>query len=84
MKGEPNLFGVAATNKVPQVFKALSEYVTRRLASVFAEVVDSPLMLCNSTGSPLFLLCFGSGNPKGAQIAKRIASNIINKNSHGH
>lgn len=84
VKGQPDLFGVAATKKVPQVFKALSEYVTRRLASVFAEVVDSPLMLCNSTGSPLFLLCFGSGNPKGAQIAKRIASNIINKNSHGH
>ena len=77
MKEEPDLFGVEATSKVPQVFEALSKYVTRR-------VVDSPLLLCNSTGSPLFLLCFGSGNPKGAQIAKRIASSIINKKSHGH
>ena len=62
VKEPADLFGEEVTSKVPQVFKALSDYVTRRLASVFAGVVDSPLLLCNSTGSPLFLLCFGSGH----------------------
>ena len=83
-KEPADLFGNESTSKVPQVFKRLSEYVTNRLKSVFTEVVDSPLLLCNSTGSPLFLLCFGCGNPKGAQIAKRIASHIINKKPHGN
>jgi len=84
VKEPPDLFGNEGTTKVPQVFKALSDYITRRLGSVFAAVLDSPLLLCNSTGSPLFMLCFASGNPKGASIAKRIAGHIINKRNHGH
>lgn len=84
VKQQTDLFGNVGTSKVTQVFKALSEYVTRRLDLVFEAVVDSPLLLCNSTGSPLFLLCFGSGSPRGAEIAKRIASHIITKKSHGH
>jgi three-Cys-motif partner protein len=82
-KDDADLFGIEPTSKVPHVFKALSEYITRRLSSVFAAVVDSPLLLCNSTGSPLFMLCFASGNPKGAVIAKRIANHIINKTNYG-
>ncbi|OYV04782.1 MAG: hypothetical protein CFE26_15050 [Verrucomicrobiales bacterium VVV1] len=68
-----DLFGMESTSKTPEPFQKLSEYVTSRLRSVFAGVVDAPL----------FLLCFGSGHPTGAVIAKRIANHIIKKQSHG-
>lgn len=57
-KEQPDLLGFEPTSKVPQVFANLSEYVTRRLASEFEAVVDTPLLLRNSGGSPFFLLCF--------------------------
>jgi three-Cys-motif partner protein len=78
-----DLFGMETTSKTPEPFQKLSEYVTGRLSSVFAGVVDAPLLLRNSGNSPLFLLCFGSGHPTGATIAKRIAKHIIDKKSNG-
>jgi len=78
-----DLFGMETTSKTPEPFQKLSEYVTSRLRSVFAGVVDTPLLLRNSGNAPLFLLCFGSGHPTGAVIAKRIANHIIRKQSHG-
>lgn len=78
-----DLFGMETTSKTPEPFQKLSEYVTGRLGSVFAGVVDAPLLLRNSGNSPLFLLCFGSGHPTGATIAKRIAKHIIDKKSNG-
>lgn len=71
------------SSKTPRIFEDLSGYVTQRLASVFAKVHQTPLILKNSTGSPLFLLCFASGNPRGAPIAIDIAQHIINKSNHG-
>ena len=82
-KQEANLFGDEPSSKVPRVFDALSEYVTKRLQTVFAGTHKSPLVLRNKTGAPLFLLCFACGNPKGARIATRIASHIIDRTSHG-
>jgi three-Cys-motif partner protein len=78
-----DLFGMETTSKTLEPFQKLSEYVTGRLGSVFSGVVDAPLLLRNSGNSPLFLLCFGSGHPTGAVIAKRIAKHIIEKKSHG-
>ncbi|MEM7144926.1 MAG: three-Cys-motif partner protein TcmP [Verrucomicrobiota bacterium] len=78
-----DLFGEEPTAKVPRVFDALSEYVTTRLQTVFAATVNKPLVLRNTKGAPLFLLCFACGNPKGAKIATRIASHIIDTSSHG-
>lgn len=80
---QPDLLGFEIISKTPEPFQKLSEYVTNRLRSVFAGVVESPLLLRNSGNSPLFLLCFGSGHPTGATIAKRIAKHIIDKKSHG-
>jgi len=80
---QPDLFGMETTTKTPEPFQKLSEYVTSRLRSVFAGVVDAPLLLRNSGNSPLFLLCFGSGHSRGAIIARRIAKHIIDKKSHG-
>lgn len=82
-KQDTNLFGDEQTEKVPKVFDTLSDYVTKRLKTIFAGTHEKPLVLRNSTGAPLFLLCFASGNPRGAKIATRIASYIINKTSHG-
>jgi len=78
-----DLFGEEMIAKASGIFGQLSEYVTKRLKTVFAGVHESPLILKNQSGAPLFLLCFASGNPKGAPIAKRIAQHIINKQSHG-
>lgn len=82
-KEQDDLFGDTSVTKTPKVFNKLSEYVTGRLRSEFAGVHDTPLILRNSSGAPIFLLCFASGNPTGAPIAVRIAQHIINKQSHG-
>lgn len=82
-KHQPDLFGDEQISKTPKVFELLSEYVTQRLGSVFAGTHKTPLILRNNSGAPLFLLCFASGNPKGAPIATRIAQHIINSTSNG-
>jgi three-Cys-motif partner protein len=64
-------------------FERIEEYFLRRLSEIFVAVVDKPLMLCNSSGSPLFLLCFAAGNPIGAPIARRIAKHILEKEADG-
>jgi hypothetical protein len=69
---------------IPAHSESLSDFITMRLNTVFAEANKKPLILRNSTGAPLFLLCFASGNPTGARIAVNIANHIINKKNHGH
>lgn len=51
-------------------------FFLERLKSVFAKVVERPLILSNSKRSPMYALCFAAGNPKGAAIAVRIASHL--------
>jgi len=48
-----------------------------RLKTVFARVAENPLALRNSTNTPLYLLCFAAGNPKGAATAVKIAGDIL-------
>ncbi len=81
--GQISLFGDEEIDKVPQIFDKLSAYVTRRLQTVFSAANQNPLILKNKAGAPIFLLCFASGNPKGAPIAIRIAQHIINTSFHG-
>lgn len=81
---DEDLFGDAICSKTTAIFSNLSDYVTMRLGKVFAGVHKKPLILRNSIGSPLFLLCFASGNPRGWRIAVDIAQHIIDKKSHGH
>jgi len=59
--------------------ESIGRYFNNRLQSVFAGVADDPLVLRNSTGCPLYLLCFAAGNPKGAGPALRIASHLLKK-----
>lgn len=58
-------------------FEDIANYFIRRLKTVFADVLDPPMMLKNSTNNPIFSLCFAAGNEKGARIAIKIANNIV-------
>jgi three-Cys-motif partner protein len=66
------------TNKMSD-FDSIGQYFVNRLKTVFAGVAKKPLPLTNSRNVPLYLLCFASGNPKGAPIALRIAENILRR-----
>ena len=75
---QPTLFGDETTfDRKDAPFKKIGDYFVRRLKTVFADVAENPLALLNSKNVPLFLLCFAAGNPRGAPIAKRIASYIL-------
>ena len=50
----------------------------QRLREIFAMVAEGSRRLQNSNNAPLFELFFVSGNPRGAPIAVRIASHILN------
>ncbi len=60
-------------------FEAIADYFVSKLKSVFADAVSRPLVLTNSNNSPIFLLCFAAGNPRGAPIAVKIAQHILGK-----
>ncbi len=52
------------------------EYFIERLRSVFAGVVEHPLILENAKHTPMYALCFAAGNPKGAPTAVKIAAHL--------
>ena len=54
--------------------EAIGWYYNERLKTIFAAVAENPRQLPNSTGNPLYLLCFAVGNP--APAAKRLALKI--------
>lgn len=60
-------------------FESITEYWIMRLKSIFAGVAENPKRLINSTGNPLYLMCFAAANPKGAPIALRIAQDILGR-----
>ena len=55
----------------------IADYFNDRLKTIFEKVASNPLRLTNSKNNPLYLLCFASGNPKGAEVAVRIAQHIL-------
>lgn len=57
----------------------ISRYFIDRLKTVFTNggVAKNPRFLYNSRNIPLYLLCFASGNQKGAPIAVKIAEHIL-------
>jgi three-Cys-motif partner protein len=75
----PGLFGEEEMIEKIGGFSLISQYFVRRLKTVFAGVADNPLPLLNSHNNPLYLLCFASGNPKGAKIAIKIAQDILRR-----
>jgi three-Cys-motif partner protein len=61
-------------------FNLIGEYFVKRLSAVFAGVAQNPLPLLNSRNSPLYLLCFAAGNPRGSTTAIKIAQDILKVN----
>ncbi len=73
------MFGDDPTNEKIADFTMIGRYFIRRLESVFAGVAPNPLALYNSRGVPIYLLCFAAGNPKAADLAVRIAGDILRR-----
>lgn len=73
------LFGVEEETVKQASTESIGRYFVERLRSVFFAVSDKPRVLCNSSNSPLYLLCFAAGNEKGAPIAIKIANHLLTR-----
>lgn len=73
------LFGEEDLKSKQADFDQIGQFFVERLKTVFTAVADNPLPLLNSRNVPLYLLCFASGNPKGAPTAIKIAQNILRR-----
>ncbi|NQT60094.1 MAG: three-Cys-motif partner protein TcmP [Bacteroidetes bacterium] len=76
---EATLFGNETNTVKDTDFNKISEFIIEKLKSIFAGVAENPLLLRNSKNNPLYLLCFASGNPRGAKTAVKIAQNILKR-----
>jgi three-Cys-motif partner protein len=80
-----NLFGDDATRTVKKATtETIGKYFIDRLKTIFTAVADAPLVLTNSRGCPLYLLCFAAGNPRGAPIALKIANHLLSRKRGWH
>ncbi len=73
------LFGEQRETSREADFEKIGQFFVQRLKTVFAEVAENPLPLRNSKNNPIYLLCFASGNPKGAKTAVKIAQEILRR-----
>lgn len=64
-------------------YTVVSRWIMNRLKTIFVDATDEPLILFNSTGVPLYLLCFAASNPTGAPTAMTIAKWIIDRKNSG-
>ncbi len=74
---QQSLFGEEEEETKFADFADIESYFQERLGSVFERVAKNPLLLCNSRGTPIYLLCFAAGNKRGAQTAVEIAQDIL-------
>lgn len=72
-----DLFGEHAAVHREVSEASVADFLLRQMKHIFAGVAEPPLILRNSRNSPLFMLVFAAGNPKGAPTAMRIAHDII-------
>jgi three-Cys-motif partner protein len=74
-----SLFGEEEPDEIVRTadLQAIGDYFVSRLKTVFPAVAPNPKPLCNSKNVPLYLLCFAAANPKGGEIAVRIAQHIL-------
>ena len=74
---QQSLFGEEELETKVADFADIQAYFLERLGSVFESVAKNPLLLCNSRGMPIYLLCFAVGNERGAPTAVRMAQDIL-------
>jgi three-Cys-motif partner protein len=77
------LFGDEVSEVRDVDFDRIAKYIVNRFGAVFSEVLDEPLLLRNSLGVPIYLLCFAASNPVGGKVAVKIARDIARKLSSG-
>lgn len=73
------LFGCEQEKVIKQSREVIGRYFIERLKTIFSGVVEEPGVLRNSRNNPLYLFCFAAGNPRGAPIAKEIASSLLRR-----
>jgi three-Cys-motif partner protein len=73
----PTLFNAEQDHVVKASVEVIGKFFNDRLKKIFAGVAESPAVLRNSKGSPLYLLCFAAANEKGSRIALDIADHIL-------
>ena len=78
-KSEETLFGTEETERKNATLEAIGKFFVARLETIFAKVADNPLPLLNTKKTPIYLLCFAAGNPKGAATAVKIAQDILKR-----
>lgn len=76
-KKERMLFEIEESQRKAATPITIGKFFLSRLKTIFAKVADNPLPLVNSTNTPIYLLCFAAGNPKGASTAVKIARDIL-------
>jgi three-Cys-motif partner protein len=74
---QQTLFGEQEFVEKDADFEQIGHFFIQRLKTIFTSVAPHYLPLRNSKGTPLYLLCFAAGNPKGAPTAVRIADYIL-------
>ena len=78
-KAQQGLFDQSEELEKEADFKAISSFFVERLGTIFTKVADNPLTLRNSHNTPIYLLCFAAGHPRGAKTAVKIAQDILGK-----
>lgn len=61
----------------------IGTFILERLNTIFLRVSDTPYVIRNSRGNPMYLFCFAASNQKGAQVGMKIANDILEKAHYG-
>jgi len=77
VESTPTLFGADEERVVKASTETIGRYFNTRLGRIFSGVAAEPGVLRNSKNSPLYLLCFAVGNPRGTDVALRIANHLL-------
>ena len=72
-----NLFGISQEEIRKVRLEAIGEYFVERLRTLFCGVAHPPGVLRNSSGTPLFLLCYAINNRRGSRPGLRIANDLL-------
>lgn len=64
-------------------YERVTRFIVNRFKTEFPAVLETPVVLRNSRGVPLYLLCFAASNPQGAKTAIKIAMDIAGKFNDG-
>jgi three-Cys-motif partner protein len=80
VKETTDLFGHASTERIKDAgTQKFETFLLDRLRTIFAGVAPETLPMRNSRGQVMYLLCFACGNPRGVDLAVRIARSVIRK-----